>query len=345
VVIILRGGMDGLGVFAPLDSAEYRNLRPNLSKTPQIPLADGFGMDQRLAKLQALWASKELAIAHAVSTPYRDKRSHFDGQDLLESGLSDVGGTNNGWLNRALSHMPDARAETLLSVGRGAMLLTSGPNPAQSWAPGEDVKLVNDERGLLTHLFAHDPLFAQAAEQAFALSATDGDDRAKGRKATAIRAQYAADRLSDDARIAAFSIGGWDSHAQQKNALNQPLSQLADAMTVLKDGLGHHWERTLVIAMTEFGRTAHENGNRGTDHGAGGAALLAGGTLRGGHIYADWPGLAENDLYQGRDLKPTMDVRQLPALALISLFGLSKNAVMTDVFPGLDMRAGQNFLS
>ena len=158
-------------------------------------------------------------------------------------------------------------------------------------------------------------------------------------------AKYAAGRLNENARIAAFSIGGWDTHVAQPAALNRPVIRLASAITTLKTELGANWSRTMVIAMTEFGRTARENGSKGTDHGTGGAALLAGGALKGGRIYADWPGLSDDDLYKGRDLTPTEDVRHYPAWALHTMFGLSKSAIERDVFPGLAMGANRGFVA
>ncbi|MEX2518878.1 MAG: DUF1501 domain-containing protein, partial [Paracoccaceae bacterium] len=312
-------------------------LRPRVGGR-LIDLDDRFGMDARLEALTPLWRAEELAVVHAVSTPYRDKRSHFDGQDMLEGGLSAVGGARDGWLNRALGLIPGARAEEALAVGREAMLLTRGAATFRSWAPGERLALRNDERQLLTRLYAPDPLFARAAELAAELSALEepGDD--------ADVAAYAARRLAEEARIAAFSLGGWDTHAAQNRALNGPLSKLSDALIALKGGMGAAWGDTLVIAMTEFGRTARENGALGTDHGSGGAAILAGGAMRGGRIYGTWPGVAEGDLYEGRDLTPTEDIRRYPAWALSAMFGVGRDALEAEVFPGLDMGGRPQFL-
>ncbi|MGB0855209.1 MAG: DUF1501 domain-containing protein [Pikeienuella sp.] len=347
VVIILRGAMDGLDVVQPYGDANFTKLRPSLAKLPGEGTQDldgRFAMHDGLSHLSPLWNGGELAFAHAVSTPYRDKRSHFDGQDILEAGIAHVGQARDGWVNRALSHMPGARADTALSIGRETMVLLSGANDTMSWAPGEQVIFEEDERGLLDLIYRDDPLFAEAAREAFALSMDSGGERAKGKRAAAVRAEYAAKRLREEARIAAFSIGGWDSHVNQKGALRGPLGQLSLAVETLKTGLGPEWSRTLVIAMTEFGRTARENGTRGTDHGTGGAALMAGGALRGGKVYGDWPGVRERDLYQNRDLMPTRDVRHYPAWALAGLFGVQRTALERDVFPGLDMGAGERFL-
>ncbi|MEL7464505.1 MAG: DUF1501 domain-containing protein [Pseudomonadota bacterium] len=349
VTIILRGAMDALGVFAPLEDPNFRALRPTLGhgapRGGYINLSDGFAVDGRLAPLVPMWRRGELAVAHAVSTPYRGKRSHFDGQDMLETGVGDVADIGDGWLNRALARIGGRELETAIAVGDRAMLLTQGAAPVRSWAPGASLTLKDDERRLLTRLYADDPLFANAAAMAADLSDLGADGGGAAGDPNIRVAAYAATRLSEEARIAAFSINGWDTHAGQRHALNRPLRALANALTSLRDGLGPAWERTLVVSMTEFGRTARENGNKGTDHGTGGAAILAGGALAKAAILGDWPGIAEGDLYEGRDLRPTMDVRRYPAWALHALFGLDRAALETAVFPGLDMGPAQRFIA
>lgn len=346
VVIILRGAMDGVGVFAPHGDRAYRGLRPGIGRMPGKGLIDldgRFGMDDRLGGLAPLWRNGELAVAHAVSTPYRDKRSHFDGQDLLEAGVGDIANISDGWMNRALPLMRGATADTAIAVGREEMLLMRGATEIRSWEPGARLPLANDERQLVQMLYSKDPLFAKAAGMAADLTQLGGGEDAEG--VAQRTAQYAADRLSAEARIAAFSIGGWDTHASQKAALNKPLRILEETILTLKRGLGPHWGRTMVVAMTEFGRTARENGNKGTDHGTGGAAVLAGGALSRAAVFGDWPGVADADLYKGRDLTPTMDVRHYPAWALHAMFGLDKTALEQAVFPGLDMGARAEFIA
>ncbi len=348
VVIILRGAMDGLGVVAPYGDRDYSGLRPRIALDPGNGLIDldgHFGMHPKLSPLLPLWRAGELSFAHAVSTPYRDKRSHFDGQDILEAGTTSIVGARDGWINRALTHMTNTSIDTAYSVGRENMLITTGPNPARSWAPGAKLPLGEDERALLQLIYAKDPLFADAAEAAADLSLTTGKQKAEGAKEAKVLAKYAADRLNEHARIATFSLGGWDTHVIQPAALNRPVARLATAITTLKDQLGANWALTMVIAMTEFGRTARENGSKGTDHGTGGAALLAGGALRGRRIYTDWPGLGEGDLYKDRDLMPTEDVRHYPAWALHALFGVEKTSLQRDVFPSLNMGDDRGFIA
>ena len=345
VVIILRGAMDGLAAFPPLGDKTLAAMRPKLGKMRGVlELDHRFGLHPELAPLLPLWQRGELAVAQAVATPYRDKRSHFDGQDILETGGSDAGALQDGWLNRALALMPEARAETALTVGREGMLLMRGEAPTRAWSPGDHLRLGSDERSQLYRLYNDDPLFLHAIREAAALATLAGPtDRAATPEGRIAR--FAGERLAAEARIAAFSIGGWDTHVAQATAIVPPLQQLAAAITTLSDAIGPAWDRTLVIAMTEFGRTARENGSGGTDHGTGGAALLAGGAVRGGRVYGDWRGLRGRALYENRDIMPTTDVRTYPAVALAALFGIDRTRIEREIFPGLVMPDNHGFLA
>jgi uncharacterized protein (DUF1501 family) len=203
---------------------------------------------------------------------------------------------------------------------------------------------------LLEMIYHDDPLFREGLELAEILSQDDamGGNRAgkltKNIRSTRELAEYTALRLLDETRIASFSITGWDTHRNQRSSINKPLEQLADVLLTLKSELGPVWGKTTVLAMTEFGRTARVNGGGGTDHGTGGAAVLAGGPVRGGRVFGAWPGLEEADLYKKRDLMPTSDVRAHAGWLLHSLFGLEKSMIETAVFPKLDMGAAPNLL-
>ena len=345
VVIILRGAMDGLGVVRPVGDADYASYRPTLAADENMQDLDGFfALNGALQDLMPLWHAKELSFVQAVSTPYRDKRSHFDGQDLLETGSNDASGApksgQSGWLNRALGLLPDARQETAFSVGNARMLLLDGAQPYSSWSPGADLEMSPQTEALLARIYADDPLFATSAEMALDLSEkTDAMGGGRAHNA-AMLAAFTAARLNEDTRIASFSIGGWDTHNRQSRNLARALGQLSDAILELKTGLGANWQRTTIMAITEFGRTARENGSNGTDHGTGGAMLMAGGALNGGRVFGNWPGLGELDLYQNRDLEPTDDVRRYLGWALRDMFGMETSAIGSSVFPGLDM--GEN---
>ena len=342
VVIILRGGMDALGMVQPYGDRGLTALRPSLGRRPGGGLYDldgFFGLADPFADLMPMWQSGELAFVQAVSTPYRNKRSHFDGQDFLENGGNSTDGqmtaARDGWLNRALALIPGAKADTAMAVGQDNLLLLNGDAPAGSWSPTNELSLAEDERKLLSLMYAGDPLFAKALKGAERLSDRMGDKATRETGKTL--AQFTAEQLNGPSRIAAFSLGGWDTHKNQKNALKRPAKQLSDALLTLKAGLGRNWERTAVIALTEFGRTARENGSGGTDHGTGGAMVLAGGAVRGGKVFGDWPGLGESALYQNRDLMPTSDVRRYAAWVLRDMLGIDRSSLAQSVFPGVDL--------
>ncbi|MHC0053406.1 DUF1501 domain-containing protein [Actibacterium sp. D379-3] len=349
VVIILRGAMDGLDVVQPYGDPVLAANRATLAfgEAGGAHDLDGFfSLHPGLSALMPLWDQGELGFVHAVSTPYRDKRSHFDGQDLLEAGTGfDLGASSvrDGWLNRMLQTVPGLSAETAYAIGEGDLLVLKGAAGVASWAPDARLDLTPQARGLMERVAHHDPLFRDAVSEAIAIvesleaEAAGGMAQAKGAKDHEKVAAFAASRLRGDTRIAAFSINGWDTHNRQTAALKRPLAALSDTLLALKAGLGPVWGQTSVIAMTEFGRTVRENGTGGTDHGTGGAMVLAGGAVRGGRVYGDWPGLGEAELYKGRDLMPTADVRAYAASAMQGLFGLNRSVLEGAVFPGLDM--------
>ncbi|KGJ04564.1 Uncharacterized conserved protein, DUF1501 family [Paracoccus halophilus] len=345
VVIILRGAMDGLDVIQPYGDPALRQLRRKLATGPDrgaLDLDGFYALHPGLAPLMPLWKNGELAFAHAVSTPYRDKRSHFDGQDVLEAGTGNdlpVDRRVGGWLNRLLLATPGATAETAYSVGVEQMKILSGEAAHLSWAPRASLDLSAQAQLLLEHVYQADPLFRDAARDAIQIGAESMDmTRTQGptADATALGA-FTASRLNGESRIAAFSIAGWDTHANQEVVLGRALDRLAAAILALRDGLGANWGRTTVLAMTEFGRTVRENGSGGTDHGTGGALIMAGGAIRGGRAYGEWPGLGEGQLYAGRDLMPTRDIRAYAGWAMQGLFGIERDRLERAVFPGLEL--------
>jgi uncharacterized protein (DUF1501 family) len=343
VVIILRGAMDGLDVVQPRGDMGLATARPNLLSAA-IDLDGFFALHDGLADLMPLWQAGELAFVHATSTPYRDKRSHFDGQDLLEAGTgADLPPAvqRDGWLNRLLTVLPGAGSETAWAVGREAMPILSGAAEARNWAPDQDIAVSAPARSLLEQVYAGDPLFHAASATAFDLA---GMAEGEGQDVDLI-AGFVAERLRGPARIAAFSLTGWDTHKGQARAIRRPLGQLQQAILRLRDAVGPDvWAKTAVMAMTEFGRTVQVNGSGGTDHGTGGAMLVAGGAVRGGKVYGVWPGLGEAERYDRRDLMPTSDVRDWAAQALQGLFGLNRGVLESTVFPGLRMEAAPGLI-
>lgn len=357
VVILLRGGMDGLDVLQPVGDPGFETLRPTLA-SPATHLTDFYALNEGLEDLRPLWTNGELAFAQAVATPYRDKRSHFHGQDVLEAGTAlDVAteSVRDGWLNRLLQTMPGVTGETAYAVGLTDMKILKGPAPAASWSPNTKLPLSAQARLLLERIYMQDPLFHEAATEAIDLanSAATGSDMSVSDSDTPARAstqgtrtlaRFAASRLNAETRIATFSITGWDTHRNQKRPLKLALFRLSDAILTLKSGLGDNWRHTTVLAMTEFGRSVRENGNRGTDHGTGGLMLMAGGAVRGGQVYGDWPGLSEPALYDRRDIMPTADVRSYAAWTLRKTFGVGRHDLESSIFPGLDMPADPGFI-
>ena len=343
VVIILRGAMDGLDVLQPRGDAGLLAARPRVL-SPGTDLDGFFALNENLSGLMPLWQAGELAFVHATSTPYRDKRSHFDGQDLLEAGTgADLvpAAQRDGWLNRLLQALPGVGSETAWAVGRQVMPILTGPALARNWAPDQDLAVSDPARALLERVYSNDPLFYAASATAFDLA---GLEDVEGKDIDLI-ASFVAERLRGSSRIAAFSIAGWDTHRAQIGSIRRPLDRLQRAVLQLRDEAGTAvWGKTVVMAMTEFGRTVRENGSLGTDHGTGGMMLVAGGAVRGGKVYGAWPGLDEASLYDRRDLMPTSDVRDWAAQAMAALFGLDRGLLEGTVFPGLKMEAAPGLI-
>lgn len=369
VVILLRGGMDGLDVVRPYGDPAYAALRGDagLNDTDAAIDLDGFhALHPALRPLLPLWERGQLGFANAVSTPYRDKRSHFDGQDMLEAGRAEFGNaaSRDGWLNRVLQNLPDAQAETAYAIGREQLSILVGSAKTQRWTPEADMVLSPQAIKLARLIMAEDPAFDAAFTQAMEIADSDGDvvamtgtqddmmamlkqntRQGKGDSAEQRIAEFAGKRLREDSRIASFSINGWDTHQKQDRTLPPALNRLSETILTLQDTLtGPVWNKTTVVAVTEFGRTARMNGSGGTDHGTGGLMVMAGGALRGGRVIGDWPGLAEAQLYQRRDLMPTRDIRAILGWLLHSQFGLSTSTIETSVFPGVDMGANPTLL-
>ncbi len=364
VVVILRGAMDGLDALRPVGDPLFAKLRPTLSQGggPGLPLDGFYALHPRLAGLMPLWSAGELAFAQAVSTPYRNKRSHFDGQDILEAGTGlDVPQpeVRDGWLNRMLQVVPGLEAETAYAIGRDAMPLLAGAAEVRNWVPEQRLSLSPQARLLLERVYHEDPLFRDAALEAMELAealrledlaAEAGEEEGmanpmmqapakpgRGLADVAALAGFAADRLRGASRIAAFSLAGWDTHRKQAGAIGGSLSGLEHLLLTLRQDLAEVWGQTVVLCMTEFGRTVAENGTQGTDHGTGGTLLMAGGALRGGQVFGQWPGLEEAYLFDRRDLMPLSDVRAWAAWAMRGLFGLDRGVLEGAVFPGLAM--------
>ncbi|MFS4580542.1 DUF1501 domain-containing protein [Phaeobacter sp. C3_T13_0] len=352
VVIILRGGMDAIDVVQPYGDPAYEDLRPRLLGGPQngaLDLDGYFSLHPALAPLMPLWRAEQLGFIHAVSTPYRNKRSHFDGQDLLEAGTPGLHQRRDGWLNRLLQVTPGVEARTAFAIGQGEMKLLQGTAPVSDWSPDAEITLSPQAERLAGLMMEQDPMFHTALTEALDLARAAGDyaggqsdgekKQDRGRKKPHQRiASYAAQQLRGDSRIAAFSINGWDTHNRQAGALSRALRRLSDTILTLKADLtADIWGKTAVVAMTEFGRTVRENGTGGTDHGTGGAMVLAGGAIRGGRVHGRWPSLDEAALYDRRDLMPTGDVRAHMGWIMRGMIGTDTQKIADVIFPGVQL--------
>ena len=350
IVVILRGALDGLATVAPVGDPDYAGLHGAIALTPDGPhaavmLDSFFALHPSLPEFARMYRDKHAAIIHAVATPYRD-RSHFDGQDVLESGFAGPGRVQSGWLNRALETLPRGeRVMSALAVGPTTPLVLRGAAPTVGWSPVALPQADDDTAMRLVELYRHrDAALASALSQGLQLDkAAQGDEMkpkpgANGPAAMRQVARGAAKLMSadDGPRIAALAFDGWDTHANEGGPvgrLAQLLSGLDGALAEFEGGLGERWRDTVVVIATEFGRTARINGTAGTDHGTGTIALLAGGAVKGGRVISDWPSLKPASLYEGRDLKPTTDLRAVVKGVLTDHLGISERLLAETVFP------------
>jgi uncharacterized protein (DUF1501 family) len=361
LTIILRGALDGLATVAPIGDPDWQGLRGDNAlslsdKVPALKLDDFFALNPAMPNLHGMFAAKEAIIVHASATPYRE-RSHFDGQDLLESGLPKPGASESGWLNRALAGLApggrvDPRGGKAFAVGPVTPLVVRGPAPVLSWSPQRLMPAGDDTVHRLLDLYRHaDKKLASVLEDNANLSAieqADGMAQKPGAAGPAqVRAYFseaagtAAKFLAqpDGPRVGALALDGWDTHFNEgiaQGRLSQLLGSLDAALAAIKSNMGSAWRETVVALATEFGRTARINGTAGTDHGTATVALLVGGALKGGRVIADWPGLKAADLYQGRDLKPTIDLRAVIKGVLKDHLRADERALAQNVFPGSD---------
>jgi uncharacterized protein (DUF1501 family) len=376
VVVILRGALDGLAAVPPYADANYLTLHRELAIAAPgaadgaLALDNNFGLHPSFGFLHERYTAGELVVFHAVASPYRD-RSHFDGQNVLENGLTKPLGSADGWLNRALAALPREAAghntERAVAISQNVPLILRGDVPVISKSPQATPDVDEELLSRLADLYSKDDWFSARLSDAVQTGklAVEGGipaDPQAMTEPTAAGAQPAMtaaqdtparpappDRVSGVARMAAtlmrseggpevavIEASGWDTHANQggaRGALAQRLAGLDKALRALKDQLGPLWQQTAVLVVTEFGRTAAMNGTRGTDHGTGGCAFLAGGAVRGGRVIADWPGLARTALLDNRDLRPTLDLRSVFKAVLDEHMRVDAKTLATRIFP------------
>jgi uncharacterized protein (DUF1501 family) len=331
VFVLLRGGFDGLAAVVPIGDPAYAGLRGAFAfdASALSMLDDTFGLAPGLAPLRPFWDQGQLAVAHAMAIPHRT-RSHFDGQAVLETGLDRPLGSSDGWLNRLLQAMSGTRAG--IAVAAGMPLSLAGAFDVRSWSPAQ-LGVVDDaylER--LAALYRADARLHNRFEAAVAQQEMVGEEstaRGRARRNGAVAVMTAAARLLKPAggpNVAAMELSGWDTHANQGmagGALDRLLGQLAEGLLAFRTEMGPSWTSTVVVVMTEFGRTVRPNGTRGTDHGTAGAGFVLSPRLARSTVIADWPGLSTNALYEGRDVKPTLDTRALLKTTIAAAFDLT----------------------
>jgi uncharacterized protein (DUF1501 family) len=366
LTIVLRGALDGLAAVAPVGDPDWVKLRgDNALKldgaTPALPLDGFFALNPAMPNLHRLYKAGQAIVVHAVATPYRE-RSHFDGQDVLESGLAGPGRADSGWLNRALVKLePNDRVRTgtngrrTFAVGPITPLVVRGAAPVLSWVPPRLPPVSDDTTVRLLDLYRHtDSKLARVLEDRIDLSslAPAASPRKPGEMGPVVQigaidqvrayfaeaAGAAAKFLAnpDGPRVGALALDGWDTHNNEgvvNGRLAQLLGALDAALGAIETNMGIAWNETVVTLITEFGRTARINGTAGTDHGTATVALLLGGALKGGRVVADWPGVKEADLYEARDLKATTDLRAVLKGLLHDHLRVDESVLTADIFP------------
>jgi len=363
LTFILRGALDGLAAVAPVGDPDWVSLRGDNAltldgKAPALKLDDFFALNPAMPNLHRLFQAKQAIVVHACATPYRE-RSHFDGQDVLESGLPKPGANASGWLNRALAGLApsgrvEANASKVFGIGPVTPLVVRGPAPVLAWAPQRVLPASEDTMNRLLDLYQQcDARLARVLEGRARLSslarkgamdfksdvpnlpASPEQLRAYFTEVAGAAAKFLA--RPDGPRVGALALDGWDTHYNEGIAggqLAQLLGALDAALGAVETNMGPAWQETVVALVTEFGRTARINGTAGTDHGTGTVVLLAGGALKGGRVIADWPGLKQTNLLEDRDLKPTRDLRGVLKGLLKDHLRADERALVMDVFPG-----------
>ena len=358
VLVLLRGGLDGLSAVPVPGDPAFAAARGPLAAFAEapLPLDGGYALHPHLPELHAAYGRGELAVLHAIGLPYRE-RSHFDGQQVLESGGVRPYELATGWLGRALA----ASRRSAIALETSVPLVLRGHAAVDTWAPAVLPEPSLDFVARLERLYAHDATLAAALQRARGLH-LDGGSMADAAAPVSAMAPLAGGALpaatvrpggfvalarraaqflqaADGPQAAVLELGGWDTHANQANPngpLGFSLRQLDAGLAALREGLlpGDAWQRSVVVVATEFGRAVAINGTLGTDHGSGGAAVVLGGAVRGGRVVADWPGLATKDRHEGRDLRATTDLRAVFKGVLADHLGIARTRLDGEVFPG-----------
>lgn len=346
IVIFLRGGADGLNIVIPHQDPAYAEVRPTLAipapgeKDGALELDGQFGLHPGLQELFPLWQQKSLAFVHACGSP-SDTRSHFEAQDNMETAVLNRSRSTDGWMNRLLASLPQGTPVQAVNVGSTVPLILKGKMPATNLPRGKAASqaLPLDQPQVyeaFDQLYRGSDPLSQTYQKAMAarriVLAELETEMIQANRGAASPSQLAQDArnlarlMRGDARtqLAFLDVGGWDTHVNQGGRLYQLLKPLASGLTTLVQELGPLYQETVIVVLSEFGRTVRENGNRGTDHGHGNVLWLLGGQIQGGKVYGTWPGLQESQLYENRDLAVMTDFRDAIAPILQQTFSLGR---------------------
>jgi uncharacterized protein (DUF1501 family) len=365
VVIFQRGAADGLNIVVPHAEPQYYAMRPsiNIPRQSVIDLNGFFGLHPSLASFQPLWQQRHLAIVHAAGSP-DSTRSHFDAQDFMETGTPGVKATEDGWLNRSLRDLPSSEQDSpfrAIALGPSMPRILSGAEPAvainhiNDFSIGGRSPRPSPAAAAFEAMYDHsnDAVLHGTGEETFdavkmlraadpgKYTPTPGADYPKGRFGDSLRQLAQLIKANLGVQVAFADIGGWDHHVNEGSTEGQLANALSDfsrSIAAFWTDLGDLGEDTVVVTMSEFGRTARENGNRGTDHGHANVMFVLGGPVKGGRVYGRWPGLDQSQLYEGRDLALTTDFRQVIGEAVFRHMG---NTNLAEVFPGYENQPGR----
>ena len=334
VFIIQRGAADGLSTLAPTGDPDFARVRGPFAEDVAGGLGAGdfFTLHPALAEIGRLYGVREALFAHAVASPYRE-RSHFDGQNILETGGNAAYVLRDGWMNRLLGLLPRGEGRAI-AVSATVPMVLRGPRDVASYAPSALPDASDDLLVRVSALYEPDATLHAAWTQAMQTRTMAGDLSAgRGDNGAATGALAARLLGAEGARVAVIEAGGWDTHAAQRGRFGFQMRGLDALVSALKAGLGDEWRNTLVLVATEFGRTVAPNGTGGTDHGTGAVAMLLGGSVAGGRVLADWPGLGASALHEGRDLRPTLGLEALIASAVAQHYRLDFAPAARVLFP------------
>ncbi|MEX0941478.1 MAG: DUF1501 domain-containing protein [Pseudomonadales bacterium] len=348
ILLILRGGMDGLAALPPYADRHYRSGRSKLALPPPnesggvFDLDGFFGLHPSLAGLHNLFEAGEMVAVAGTAPPYNG-RSHFDAQSVLESGALEPHTLRDGWLYRAIETIGDSNEfeHLAMAFGQSVPLVLRGEKSVSSWAPDKFPEPNDDTMARVLDLYNADEVLGPRLRLMMATESMLGDEqgeRSIRRSALGQLAESATSFLTHakGPQFAVLESGGWDTHANQgtgAGSLANRLTALDKVLVKLKSDLGPVWNHTVVLVVTEFGRTVAMNGTRGTDHGVGGAAFLLGGAVKGGRVISDWPGLGPDQLLDGRDLRATIDQRSIFKAVLGEHLGIPAELLDETIFP------------